>query len=224
MPESFVQLPVDGTGKKLRTNSRGSVVGHDQYVIPTDERQVTFRGGAATFRTPGRAGTAGQKIFAIHNAAGSTVIVDVRRLRVDLAMTVAKAITVLPPVIRLHRVTVLPTNGTSAAKVGEDTAQTSNASVAVFGDASADGTSSTSALTATIPANSFVDQEYAPRFITAAGYEPMDRTTFLEGQSDQWLRAGEGLVLELVYTATGQNPVTDMWLVTCSFDEFTLPA
>lgn len=192
--------------------------------VDTDSKRViSYRGHAATFRTPGRAGTAGQKIFALHNATGSAILVDLESINLDMVQTVVKAVTVLPPAIRLYKVTVLPTNGTALTKVSRDSAQSSSASVTVFGDASADGTSSASALIATIPAGSVLSQEFAPRLITAAGYEPLDRIEFLDGEDERvTLRPLEGVVLVLDYVLATQNPVTDMWLVNCKWTEYTL--
>lgn len=221
MPDGFLQLPPDGSGKKLRSFDRGTA-GLDQYVIPVDPRIVTFRGRGSTFRTPGRAGTTGQKIAALHNATGSTVLVNVNRVSVDLAMTAAKAVTVLPPIIRIHRFTAVPTGGTALPKVGLDTALTSNVSVTAWQDASADGTSSATALTVTIPASNIMTEEFAPRLITAAGYEPADRLTFFEGSPDLLLRPLEGIVVELVYSLATMNPITDMWIVQFDFDEHTI--
>ena len=223
MPESFIQLPADSTGKKLRSYDKGTP-GHDQYVIPTDERLISYKGRVSTFRTPGRAGTAGQKLFALHNATGSTILVDVEKIVVDMTATVVKAATVLPPVIRMWKVTVLPTNGTALTKVPEDSALSSSASVTVFGDASADGTGSASALTATLPAGTIITQEFAPRMITAAGFELMDRATFLEDVDERiTLRALQGIVVFADYVLATQNPTTDMWLTTCRWKEYTLP-
>ncbi len=219
MPDSFIQLPSDGAGKKLRSFDRGTP-GHDQYVIPVDPRIVTFEGRGASFRMPGRAGTTGQKIAALHNATGSTVLVNVNRIMVDLAMTAAKAVTVLPPIIRIHRFTAVPTGGTAMPKVPLDTALTSNASVTAWQDASADGTSSASALAVTIPASQILTEEFAPRLITAAGYEPGDRMIFFAGEPDITLRALEGIVVELVYNLATMNPITDMWTVQLDWDEY----
>lgn len=223
MADSFIQLPADSSGKKIRTLDRGTP-GHDQYVIPTDGRLVTYRGRVCTFRTPGRAGTAGQKLFALHNATGSTIKVDVEKICIDMVQTVIKAVTVLPPVIRLWKVTVLPTNGTAGTKVPEDSSLSSSSSVTVFGDASADGTSSASALTATLPAGTIIAEEYAPRLITAAGYEMFDRTTFLEQDPEIiTLNALEGVVVFADYVLATQNPVTDMWIVSARWTEYTRP-
>ena len=221
MPDGFLQLPADGVGKKLRAFDRGTP-GLDQYVIPVDPRVVTFMGRSATFRIPGRAGTTGQKIAALHNATGSTVIVNLNRIMVDTVATVVKAVTVLPPIIRVHRFSAVPTGGTALPKVPLDTALTSNASVTAWQDASADGTSSATALAVTIPASQMLTEEYAPRLITAAGYEMADHIVFFEGESDVTLRALEGVVIELAYVLATQNPVTDMWTVRLDWEEYSV--
>lgn len=190
--------------------------------VTTDgHRVISYRGRCCSFRTPGRAGTAGQNLFSIHNDTASAVRVDVERLTVDMVQTVVKAVTVLPPVVRMYRVTVLPTNGTVGTKVARDTALSSSASLTVRQDASADGTSSATALTATIPAGNVLSQVYAPRLITAAGYEMLDTFPFLEGDQLITLRPLEGLVIRLDYTAATQNPITDMWTVDCRWTEYT---
>jgi len=209
----------------------GSGTNVDTYTVPSgDHRQVViagdhgaYAGHAATFRIPGRAGTAGQKLFSIHNATGSSIVVEVHKIVVDLVQTVIKAVTVLPPVIRLWKVTVLPSNGTACTKVSEDSSSTAtSSSVTVLQDASADGTSSGTALTATLPAGTIVGEEFAPRLITAAGYEMFDRTEFMSDELESIvLRPLEGLVVFADYVLATQNPVTDMWLVGCRWEEYT---
>lgn len=196
-----------------------------QFPLPVDadsRRTVSFKGRASTFRIPGRAGTAGQKLFSIHNATGSTVLVDVEKMKIDLVATVVKAVTVLPPTVRLYKVTVLPTNGAAVTKVARDSALSSNAALTILQDASADGTSSATALTATLPAGAVVEGEFAQRLITAAGYEVGDAIQFLK-ETDELitLRALEGLVVMLDYTLATQNPITDMWIVTAKWTEYT---
>ncbi len=195
-----------------------------QRVEPVDaSRQVSYMGRFQTFRVPGRAGTVGQKLAAIHNATGSKVKVRVKHVTVDTAVTVVKAVTVLPPVIRMWKVTVLPTAGTAGTKVPVDSTLTSSASVTVFGDASADGTSSATALTATLPAGTVASQEFASRLITAAGFEMFDRTTFFDGDDEFiTLNALEGLVVFCDYVLATQNPITDMWTVGISFEEYSV--
>lgn len=209
-------------GQDFRGYRRGGTAGDpvDQYVVPVLDRIVSYAGRAATFRIPGRAGTTGQKLMTLHNATGSSVVVDVESIAVDLAVTVVKAITVLPPIIRLSRITTLPTGGSALAKGAADSTMTSSSSVTLLQDASAEGTSSGTALAATPTVG--LTQEFAPRMITGAGYEMADRLEWLDG-GPITLRALEGIVLELVYTAATQNPVTDMWAATVRWSEYTRP-
>lgn len=200
-----------GTGGETFASTPEGLV-HTPTVSIDAEVGALFRGRAASFRTPGRAGTTGQKLFALHNAAASTRTVYLNGLTIDLSQAAAKAITVLPPIIRVSRFTALPTGGTSLAKVSKDTSLVDGAVITVFGDASADGTSSASALSVTVPAGSVMGQAFAARLITGAGYEPFDRESLLDG-AGVVLRAGEGIVVELVYTAATQNPITDMWII-----------
>lgn len=193
----------------------------DQFVIPTTDKIVSYRGHASTFRTIGRT-LARQNILSIHNAAASTVLVDVNKITVDFSATAVKALGVLPPIIRLWRVTVLPTNGTAITKVAEDSALTTSTSVTLLQDASADGTSSTTTLTATLPANNVITQEYTSRIITGAGIELMDRAEFLT-DGDITLRALEGLVVSLDAVVTTGFIATDSVLATVRWTEYTRP-
>lgn len=202
-----------------------------QRVEPVDAgRQVSFKGRAATFRTPGRAGTTGQKVFAIHNATGSPVIVDVQTIVVDAVQTVVKAVTVLPPLIRLYKFTAVPTNGTALTKNGEDATLTSKSAVTCWGDASADGTGSATTLTIGAITNGsatgLLSQMFAPRFMGGAGTNPqselIDFAPFFTGEDERIsLRALEGLAVHLDYTAATQNPTTDMWTVAVRWAEYS---
>jgi hypothetical protein len=209
-------------GQDFRGYRRGGSAGDpvDQYVVPVEDRIVSYRGRAGTFRIPGRAGTAGQKLFSIHNATGSSVIVDVEQIAIDVYQTAARV--VAPPVIRAHRVTVLPTNGSALAKVPEDTGMSSSSSVTLLQDASADGTGSGTTLTATIPSGSILSQEPAARALTLVGYEQFDRIEFFVDKPIT-LRALEGIVVNLDYTVATSNPVTDMWFGVVRWSEWTRP-
>lgn len=204
---------INTQGQKAMSASTPVVIASDQSTVNVAmaAASVLFRGKVLTFNTPGRAGTVGQKILSLHNATNSTIKVYITKVVVDAAFTVVKAVTIAPPMIRLWKVTVLPTNGTSIAKTKIGGTTTSNASVTVLGDASADGTGSATTLTATLPAGAIITQEYAPRFITAAGYEPADRVEFeISGEIE--LNALEGVVLFLDYVLATQNPTTDRWI------------
>lgn len=208
-------------GQKAMSASLPVVVASDQSAIPVSfsAAAVTFYGRASTFRTPGRAGTAGQKILSLHNATGSSVIVSVKKVVIDLAQTVIKAVTVAPPMVRLWKVTVLPTNGTALTKNQIGGTGASSSSVTVLGDASADGTGSGTTLTATLPAGAILTQEFAARLITAAGYEVADRLEFFGDNTTITLGALQGVVLFLDYTAATQNPTTDMWIASIEWTE-----
>lgn len=196
-----------------------------QFPLPADtdsKRNITFIGRSATFRTPGRAGTTGQKIFGIFNAVGSTVLVDVDKITYSAAHTATKAITVLPPVVRLYRITALPTGGTAGQKIARNTTQTSAAAVTTYGNASADGTSSATALAATVTVGESTASFFAPRTVTAVGYHNMERIELLDSFDERiTLQAGQGVVLALDYTLATQNPITDMHLAMCRWTEYT---
>ena len=195
----------------------------DQYVVPVEDKIISFQGQAATFITPGRAAV-GQKILALHNATASPVLVNVNRIVVDVMIGAVKAVTVLPPAIRVHRFTAVPTNGTALAKNSRDSSLSSSSSVTVWGDASADGTGSATTLTVTIPATSILSQKYGPRVFTAVGYEPVDTAPFFVGEPDITLRALEGVCVFLDQaTVTTGNPATDRWIATIDWDEYTRP-
>lgn len=207
-----------GSGTLVDTYQVGS--DHRQLIIPSDHGG--FRGRFTTFRTLGRAGTAGQNLAAIWNATGSTIAVDVNFVGVDLVQTVIKAVTVEPPLIRLIKLTTIPTNGSAGSKVSEDSGlAATSASVSTFQDSSAENTGSGTTLAFTqTAATSGLTQEFAPRLITAAGYEPADRVEFLNG-GPITLRAAEGVGVRLDYTLATMNPVTDKWAVTFRWEEYT---
>jgi len=223
----------DGTtGVAHTTGVRVSQVVLVQQVEPiVASKIVTYMGRAAGFRTPGRAGTTGQKIFAIHNATASPVIVDVQKVMLDFITTVAigKVGTIIPPIVRLWRFTAVPTNGTALGKLSEDTSLTSAAAVTVWGDASADGTVSGTALTITLPAANFISQITAPNRVfgtTGTGTNPWmedaGRIVFLPDADESiTLRALEGLAVFLDYTVATANPVTDFWLPSIRWIEYT---
>lgn len=192
-------------------------------------QEVSFRGWFATFDTLGRGGTTGQKIAAIHNATGSTVNVDVSKVTVDLERLEAagQAPTVLSCKVRLWKFTAVPTNGTVATKVPVDSTLASKSTVTVWQDSSTDATSSGTTLTVTLPAGTFMTQEYSPRFnvigtSATTFYEGFDRTTFF-GSSDTdvvTLRPLEGLCVYLDYTLATANPVTNHWIVAMYYSEY----
>lgn len=210
-------------GVEFRTYRRGAATtdGADQYVVPVEDKIVSYSGRASTFRTPGRAGTTGQTLAVIfnNNIVGSPNLVSVDQVNVDMAATTARV--VLPPTIRLHRISAQPAGGLTLPKVADDTTGVSSGAVLCAQDASADQTSAT-ALVATITAGTMLTQEYASRVLTLVGAEVADRVELLVG-SAVTLRGQEGLAVFLSYTVATQNPITDMWISTIRFREFTRP-
>lgn len=196
-----------------------------QFPLPvnTDStRAISYFGRGSSFRIPGRAGTTGQKLFTIHNATASPVLVDIEKISIDMVCTVVKAVTVLPPAIRLYRFTALPTGGTAVTKVPRRTSQTSNGALTILADASADGTSSATALAATVTTGAAITQTFCSRLITAAGFEMFERIEFMDGVDEKiTLLPLEGVALVLDYTLATQNPTTDMYLVNVKWTEYT---
>jgi hypothetical protein len=213
---------IDGTASVA--HAIGTVVSYVvavQRVEPVQaSKQVTYLGRGSTFKTLGRAGTAGQKIFAIFNAAGSTVLVDVDKITIDVMQIAAKVVE--PPAVRAWKIAAVPTNGNAVTKVPEDSLLASNSSVTLWQDSSADNTSSATALAATLPAGTIITEEWAARALTLTGYEQFDKSIFFDGQDEViTLRAGEGICIFLDYTVATANPATDKWTTTVRWIEYT---
>lgn len=192
-----------------------------QYVVTKRDRLESWAGRGATNRIAGIAGTAGQKLLSIFNAAGSAVLVDVETVTCDVYQTAAKV--VAPPILRLHRVTTAPTGGTAIPKVPNDTAQSSSASVTVLQASSSDSAGTASAITSTVAMSGLITQEPVARALTLVGYEQFDRIEFINDARPLLLRASEGLVLTLDYSAAGSNPVTDIYVCNLRWSEYTRP-
>jgi len=208
-------------GQKTMANSIPVTLASDHSsvnVVPV-AASVLFRGKGCTFRTPGRAGTTGQNILTLHNAVGSGVTVSLRKVRVDMFATVGRALTVAPPIIRVWKITDLPTNGTVITKLKVGGTTTSAAAVVATNDASVDGISSASALGTTRPAGNVIAQAVAPRLITGAGMFLPAATVFDFEAAPISLAAGEGIVVFLDYVVATMNPTTDMWTVDVEWSE-----
>jgi hypothetical protein len=197
-----------------------------QVVTNENARKViSYKGRVSTFRTPARVATA-QNFFAIHNATGSTVLVDVEKITIDWINAAAAGVapTVIPGIVRAYRFTAVPTNGTALTKVPEDTALASNSAVTVWGDASADGTGSGTTLTVTPTAGNILTQEYVSRTLvvgTSAStfIELMDRATFFEDEGVAiTLRPLEGFLIRL--DSAANQVVTNHMIVGCRWTEY----
>lgn len=219
MPEAVVAVtPGSGANVEGFNGSDGNFI---QKVMLTNRGYC--EAFASTFRIPGIAGTAGQKLFALHNSTSSTVEVDVKSLRVSKVETVVMLVTVLPPVIRAWKFTAVPTNGTAATKTVRNSAATaSNAQVTAWQGAQSDGTASGTALTITLPTNTHIAGLFAPRLITAAGEQKPDEYELIPKGTSVVLRPLEGICVFLDYTLTTQNAATDMWLVSANWEEYVV--
>lgn len=220
MPDSSVILPTDGAGKALRTFNRAANL-HDQYVIPTSARIVTNTGLVTTWRTIGAAATA-QNLFAISNASGSTTLVAVRRLGVQLDHT-AVLVAVMPQ-IKAFRITAgIAGGGTLLDKKQLDTNEVENASVTVRGATASDGGAAT-AITGTLDTGA-IWQQFGSRVHTAVGQVIASDNNVLpqlvEGDP-LILRANQALVVQVVAAAGTSNPATNHWFAQCVWDEFTV--
>lgn len=190
-----------------------------QYVVPVQDRIVSYAGRACSFRQLGIAGTAGQKLMTIFNAAGSSVIVEVDLIAIDVSQTAARVVEA--PLIRAHKLTTVPTGGTAKTKIAEDSTMTSSSSVTILQGTASDGGAAT-AITATPAGNTMINQEVAPRALTLVGYEQFDRIEWFNDKP--WtLRAGEGVLVNLDYSAATANPVTDKWITMVHWTEYTRP-
>lgn len=218
MPDTSVAITA-GTGTAIDTVTTPGG-DHRQVVIASDDRGG-YRGRVGTFRTPGRGATT-QPLFTIFNATGSVVDVDVKKIAIDVIRPAVNAAVADYTIIRLWKVTALPTGGSPLVKVAEDSTKASNASVTVTGDASADGTVSATALTQTLPAGTIVTQEIAGRLFTAAGYEPSDRMEFLNNPGENiTLNAAEGLCcVAISSTATAATATNTSYVVSARWEEY----
>lgn len=228
MPD-ILSTVVSGVYARFYRRGAAATDSHDQYVIPVKDRITSFAGRSTTFATQGLATAATQNLITLHNAAGSTVIVSVNRVTIDLLSIAAagKAPTVQVPIVRIRRITNLPTAGTVLAKTTFDSTLSSNTAVVATGSTASDGGALTSVASA---ANLGVITQAWPSRMLVVGtsassfFEPNDTLTFLEDEPDIILRAGEGIIvtLEGAVVTTG-NPATDRWLCTVDFEEFTRP-
>lgn len=230
MVESFVQAALDGAGKMLRTRSRtvGANTVHEQYVIAQDEKILTYRGRGATFLVQGRT-TTPSTVLTIFNTS-ATVLVDVNRIMIDSYQTAGKLVSVAPQVIRAVRLTAAPAGGAAITKVPLDTADTSNASVALLQDAASDTAQPGTALSSTSVGT--LTQEISARTITngdtgavASTRTPIyaselaDRIEFFAGTADVTLRQNQGLALQLINAGVA----SDRWVAVLDWEEYTLP-
>ncbi len=197
---------------------RSSTIGGEeaQNVVPVSDRVISAHVNVSAFRTLGAAALL-HNIFTIENAGGSTVLVAVKRISVQLDTTAV--LTAVAPSVKASRITTLPTGGTVLGKVTHDTNETSNASVVCRGANAADGGAAT-AITAT--AGVAFWSQLTMRQHTLAGQVVMDDEPVIPTLSESdplILRAGQALLVQVVAAATTSNPATNHWVLNAMFEE-----
>jgi hypothetical protein len=180
-----------------------------------------FKGLVSSPRTLGSGGSP-QNLFSIENAAGSTVLVGVRRLTVQMDSTAA-LIAVATQFKTSRPTAALPTGGTALAKGAFDTDLTSSGSVVARGATASDGGAAT-AITATAGVIGW--HQFAMRLHTIAGQVVMDDEPLIPGLCETdpiVLRAGQALLVQIVQATPANNKATDHYVVNCAWEEFTNP-
>ena len=214
VPVSLATVPSHAvTGPLTNTELRASPVPISGTVAIGAGTTATYKGRACGFRTPARVALT-QPIFTFWNGSASKIC-RIKYVGVDAISTAIKAATVIPALVRFYRCTAAPTNGATVTKAPEDSTLTSDANIIIRCDASADGTIAASALAATAVGGALT-QEYAPRLITAAGYEMFDKSEFFQ-TSEIVLRPSEGLIVRL--EAPANMVITDHYIVNTIWTE-----
>jgi len=221
MPERPVGVTDTASGAgiaQVRTRERvvGAETVAEQYVIPISERVASYKGMAASFRIAGLA-TASHNLVTIFNATGSTTLVALRRLTIQIDDTgVSLAVA---PVMQGARLAAAPTGGTALTKVPFDTTLTANASVTLLQATTADGAAAT-AITATAGVRAWSD--FKMRAATAVGQFLFPDEGLIPGLCETEpiiLRAGEGFLAQMVTASV----TTSSYLVNIMWEEFSLP-
>lgn len=172
---------------------------------------------AATFRILG-SGTMTQNLFTLENTTGSTKIVKIRRLSVQI--DALSALTTFMPIIKTSRTTAIPTGGTVLVKVQFDTGNVASVSnVIVRAGNATDGGGGTA-----INALPYIAgwQQYCQRAFTTAGQIlGIDNNVLSElvVDYDLVLRANEAIVVQVVAPSPTSNPTTNHYLVNCVWEE-----
>lgn len=215
MPESYIQLPADSSGKKLHTRQRtvGADTVQDQYSIPISARVEagTYLGhpGALTVQASAHGATAG--FWWLINPVGSAVIVALRR--VDFMSQLGSAlVAVTSPRVTLERMTF---TGTS-----------SGGTVTIAKGQTSDATNVGLLLTATTgltPAAVAAFAAFLPTAsATAVGYAAPAALSWNPVEDEQLiLAAGEGVVCRQADAGTASD--TRRIAMSLVWQEYSLP-
>lgn len=219
MPESFIGLPADSTGKKVHTRQRviGANTVEEQWFLPGSERVSTAKIAVSTFRTPGLAVTP-HNLFTLENLAANpaTFLVGVRRLTIQM---VATAATAALTTYRMWRTTTVPTGGTVMTKTSRDSADALNANVNARMAVSADAVAT--AITYALPATNPMWQQSQPVMLTSGVWNGDDNSLIPVIFQDDPLviRPGQSILI----AATTASVASASYVINCSWEEYTLP-
>lgn len=216
MPPSYLRVPPDGTGRKIRSRQRvvGSDTVEEQYVIALgSDRVVASRWfahpGVFTVQASADTGTAGR--WYLFNPVGSSVLVAVREIGFASQHGSALA-TPTSPRIAIKRFAATGTpSGTAVTPAAQDTAQ--SAAVATLRLASTGLTVTDGAvLTAFLPTAALTAASAVPPAIEI--WQP-------DVEYPVILRAGEGIYCQQLDAGTASD--TRRYLTDLVWDEFTWP-
>ncbi len=209
------------TATRKTTETRdgvGPVDFHRDEIYIATGREVVNEIMVTSFRTLGAAALT-QNLFTLENSAGSTLLLAVRRMTVQLDATAVLA--AVAPVIKTSRLAALPTGGTTLTKVAFDTAAPTPAATTIARGATASDGGGATAITAT--AGTPMWSQFTMRMHTLVGQVAMEDQSLVPtvAQEDPLiLRAGEAILVQIVAAATTSNPVTNHWVVNCMVEEY----
>jgi hypothetical protein len=215
MPENFIQLPAEGTGKRLRTHSfakqDGSEV-HAQYVVISEERQsrgvyVTDYVGAVRSAVHG----ANEGFLYVFNPVGSNLMVGMRRVQF-LSLPVATFGLLQSPRIAAERFTATGTASGTALPVAKiDTASP---------DAACRVVTAGTGLTATMNGAALATFFVAPVISGIGSPQPVPQEYYPPLKARATLRPGEGLVVR--QTDAGASNDNRKIMLSFSWEEYTV--
>lgn len=217
MTASYVQLPADGSGRKIRTRSRtvGSDTVHEQYIQAlTHERVLTTRlwyhSGRLTVGASADTSNVG-RVY-IENDPDSTVVIAITRVRFASQLGSALATPTCPRfVLRYFTFTGNTPSGTQITGVEQDTS---------YGAKSSNWDVRTTDTGMTITEGADACSFFVTAGATAVGYAPPAVAEWVsEPDRPLIIRAGQGYMLKQADNGT----TSDTRVVTADFEieEFT---
>lgn len=229
MPESYVQLATDGTGKAMRAYRRGSgsTASHDQYVVPTYDRLIEWYGSLCTFRNPGNV-SGWQPLIVVANSTGSTKFLSVSHAETEMDAT-AVLVSVMP-IVRTYRCNSTDVTGGSTAAViavSYDTTLSRSTEWTYRCASTADGSTATVITFSSAASSGAAWTNYVQRLHTAVGQvlSPPDvALPILDDHTHPFvLGAGQALAIVVTSASSASNPATNHWLSRLVIEQFTKP-